>query len=752
MMEGDEQISDRDTDGDPGGRARRRSRGSAGRFARLCLKELRETLRDRRTIVTLVLMPLLVYPLLTMAFQRFLVTSFDTSREFVIGVGSERAKTRVKDFVDWGEYVLKREGAARGKDVVAKQDPSKPTVAIDREPIVTWKPVLNLEQEVIDGSIHVAIMLKESELGDSSPERVTPLVCELVYRADSPASKSALEHVQRRFRAANESLLRGQLRVLRRKLRELGADPKLSGGPVMSVRASERVVGDSGTALSLTTLIPLVLILMTITGAVYPAIDLTAGERERGTLEALMAAPVPRLGLLGGKYVAVLTVALLTAGANLVAMTVTLASTGLGVVLFGPSGLSLLVLLQVFALLVLFAAFFSAILLAVTSFARSFKEAQAYLIPLMLLSLAPGMMTLMPGLEFSRTLAVTPLVNIVLLARDLLQGTVDPLLALIAVVSTVFYAVAAIGLAARVFGTDALLYGSEASWSDLLRRPVRPRDAASIAGAMFCVVAVVPYCFIASNLVALQPDLSIQAKLLLNALATAAFFVALPLAAAFVQRVRIKDGFQLRAARPLAFAGAILLGLTMWPLAYEVYFLNKWIGLTGVSDQHVQYVERLVEQCRDMSPLVMLLALAVTPAVCEELFFRGYVFRSLIRASSVSSAILLGAVLFGAFHVVTLGVERFLPSTLLGLMLGWVCWRTGSVLPGILLHACHNGLVSMIAYYGDELAARGWGVEERTHLPVSWLAAATVGIALGVAIIVLAGSKPASNKVLSDDS
>lgn len=754
-MDGDEQISDKDTDGDPGSRARRRYRESAARFARLCLKELRETLRDRRTIVTLVLMPLLVYPLLTMAFQRFLVTSFDTSSEFVIGVDSEEAKTRVKRFVDLGEYVLKREGAARDKDVAAKQAPSKPMAAIDREPIVTWKPESNLEQKVIDGSIHVAIILKEGEPGSTSPETIVPPKCELVYRTDSPASKSALDYVQRRFRAANESLLRGQLRILRRRFRELGADPRLSGGPVMSVRATERVVGDPGTALSLKTLIPLVLILMTITGAVYPAIDLTAGERERGTLEALMAAPVPRLGLLGGKYVAVLTVALLTAGANLVAMTITLASTGLGEKLFGSSGLSLLVLLQVFALLVLFAAFFSAILLAVTSFARSFKEAQAYLIPLMLLSLAPGMMTLMPGLELSGILAITPLVNIVLLARDLLQGEVDPALAVVAVVSTVFYAIAAIGLAARVFGTDALLYGSEASWSDLLRRPARARNAASIAGAMLCLVAVFPCCFIVSSLVARRPDLSVQAKLLLNGVVTVIFFVGLPLAAGFVQRVRIKDGFQLHATGAFAFVAAVVLGLAMWPLAYEVYLLNKLIGLTAVSEQHVQVVKRLLEQCRDMSPLVILLALAVIPAVCEEFFFRGYVFRSLIRGSSALNAILLSAVLFGVFHVITtnlLTVERFLPSTLLGLMLGWVCWRTGSVLPGILLHACHNGLVLMIAYYGDELAARGWGVEERTHLPISWLAAATVGITAGVAIIMLAGSKPANNKVPSDSS
>ena len=70
--------------------------------------------------------------------------------------------------------------------------------------------------------------------------------------------------------------------------------------------------GEQAEGLSLAALVPLILILMTITGAVYPAIDLTAGERERGTLEVLIAAPIPRLGVLFAKYVAVLAVA--TAG------------------------------------------------------------------------------------------------------------------------------------------------------------------------------------------------------------------------------------------------------------------------------------------------------------------------------------------------------------------------------------------------------------------------------------------------------
>src|SRR5258708_38898226 len=79
---------------------------------------------------------------------------------------------------------------------------------------------------------------------------------------------------------------------------------------------------------------------MTVAGAVYPAIDLTAGERERGTLEVLVAAPIPRMGVLLAKYVAVLTVALLTAAANLLAMTTTILVGGFGTMLFGESGIT----------------------------------------------------------------------------------------------------------------------------------------------------------------------------------------------------------------------------------------------------------------------------------------------------------------------------------------------------------------------------------------------------------------------------
>src|SRR4029077_17423568 len=122
-------------------------------------------------------------------------------------------------------------------------------------------------------------------------------------------------------------------RKQRDQLNELGVKESLQTARV--VRKVDEPVPAEFAQLSLTAVIPLILILMTITGAVYPAIDLTAGERERGTLEILVSAPVPRMALLLAKYIAVVTVAMLTATINLVMMIATLQLSGLGQEVFG---------------------------------------------------------------------------------------------------------------------------------------------------------------------------------------------------------------------------------------------------------------------------------------------------------------------------------------------------------------------------------------------------------------------------------
>ncbi len=702
-------------------------RPAAGRLTRLCLKELREILRDRRTIVTLLLMPLLVYPLLSLGFQRMLLTSLDSSRQVrgVIAVRSQADFERVEQMLQYGELLIRDRPtpASPPKKPAAAENAKLPLPEPRIEMTLTVRP--NPEDDVAAGEADLAVLVQRGPASAGRNSSLGPLRCELVSRAGSTLSQAALDYVQERLQAVNEFSVQQQLRSLGRKLQ-------------YPARLTRRTVRGPDAALSLTTLIPLILILMTITGAVYPAIDLTAGERERGTLEALMAAPVPRLGLLAAKYVAVVTVALLTAGANLLAMTVTLSATGLSELLFGKSGMSLLVLGEIFALLILFAGFFSAVLLALTSFARSFKEAQAYLIPVMLLSLAPGLISLTPGVEFNALLAVTPLLNIVLLARDLIEGGVDPTLATAAVLTTALYALAAIGLAARVFGTDAILYGSEASWSDLFRRPPRARPVPSVSGAMFCLALLFPGSFLLRGLLAQMPGDSLSSRLAFNGVSTVVLFAGFPLAAAIVQRLPLRDTFRLHGARPLAFGGAMLLGLSLWPMAHEIYLLNEVIGLRALSAEQLDYAQKLLAALPEVPLWLVLAVLAVAPAICEEFLFRGYVLRALLAATSERNSIVISAVLFGIFHVLTtdaLAAGRLLPSTFLGLILGWVAWRTASAVPGMLLHACHNGLLLTLGYYRDELSARGWGVQEQAHMPAAWLATAAIGVIVGLSLV-----------------
>lgn len=700
---------------------------SLTRLARLCLKEWRETLRDRRTIVTLVLMPLLVYPLLSILLQRFLLTSLTDARDpvYLIGLKDEQHLPLLQRYLDAGGDLL-RQAAPQAAEVPGPAGTHPDGFVI--EPRVQWFGVLDLEQAVRTGQVDLGIVVVADDADPAAEGLPAVARYRLLYRRESALSRAAFEHVRDCIRAVNDDQLRQQAQALGARL-------------VLPAAIEPRALAGAEGAVSLTTLVPLILILMTITGAVYPAIDLTAGERERGTLETLMAAPVPRLGLLAAKYVAVLTVALLTAGANLLAMTVTLLSSGLSELVFGQQGLSMLVIFQVLALLVLFAAFFSAILLALTSFARSFKEAQAYLIPIMLLALAPGLLSLTPGLEFQTWLAFIPLVNIVLLARDVFEGTVDPSIAMLAVFSTLLYALAAIAVAARIFGTDALLYGSEGRWSDLFSRPMHERPVATLPAAMFCVALLFPGSVLLAGYLGQQEQLAMSHRLLLNALATILLFAAVPLAATRVQRVRLGTGFRLHRTGWLVPLAAAIWGLSLWPFAHEIFLLNRWIGLTTLSSEQVHAVSQMLQQLRTLSPLLLLFALAVVPAVCEELLFRGYLFAALERSTSGGRAIWVSALLFGLFHVVVgspASPERFLPSAFLGLVLGWLAWYSGSVLPGMVLHFFHNGLLLMLAYYRDAMMERGWGLQQQQHLPPSWLVAAGLAIATSGLILFLA--------------
>ncbi|MDB5337712.1 MAG: Abortive infection protein [Planctomycetaceae bacterium] len=703
------------------------------RLMRLTLKEMRETLRDRRTIMTLLLMPVLLYPLLTLAFQRFVLSSAANLKvEYILGFETEEASRIVGTCLQLAEGEAPSIRSTRKTPSLIelpKIANAKPT----EKPQIRYEITQHLERDVQDYRVDVGIRIKPNTRPQLRPDSDIAVDLELVYLPGNKLGERARDYMESLLNSASKSFLRFRLESLGLSQR---AEPvRVADAPLRDPEEMHNQM--------LSAIIPVVLILMTITGAVYPAIDLTAGERERGTMEMLVAAPVPRLGLLFAKYVAVLSVAFLTAGINLAAMTVTLLVSGMGTMLFGDRGLSLVTALEVFALLILFASFFSAVLLVVTSFARSFKEAQAYLIPLMLVSLGPGLTGLMPGIKLAGALQVAPLVNVVLLARDLLQGQASLFSAALVVGSTLLYAAAALGVAARIFGGHAILYESQTAWSDLFRRPTAPQPAPQVASAMLCLALLFPICFVLKGVLGQLAGERIEMQLLLTSLATFSAFMLLPWWAARLGNVPFSLAFAARRPPVLAVLGGVLCGLSLWPFAHELIVVLHNLGLVTIDESQFKGAQELIERCRQAPLALVLLTFAVLPGLCEEFCFRGYLFRSFETRLSGWQTILATGAIFGLFHLVAvdhLAIERLAPTTFLGCILGWIRWRTNSLWPGMCLHITHNGFLAALFYYENVLKAKGWDIEGEQHLPPTWIAGAVVVSGIGLTLIGWAGA------------
>ena len=682
------------------------------RLGRLIRKELSETLRDRRTIVTLVLMPILLYPLLSVAFQQFfLASSLLTGKAIEYPLGFV-AKDDVAPFFDRvlaGDQILQRKATSKE----AKENlPAEPKFILGTyDELEVELRAGRLDAIVRDARRAIKVTPPLPRGADFNPS----IQFEFVYLPSSPNAQGVLKYIEQRLAAVNE-------RDLVLILTKIGQP--LPGYVVRLTTAPLEETGSSS-IISLASLVPLILILMTITGAVYPAIDLTAGERERGTLEILVAAPVPRLSLLFAKYVSVVAVAVLTALINLVAMTVTLMLSGLGPLLFTNQELSVVTIIQVFGLLLLFAAFFSAVLLCITSFARSFKEAQAYLIPLMLVSLGPGVMGMIPGLTLSDW-AFAPLVNIVLLGRDLFEGGAELGPALLVIVSTLLYALAAIALAARIFGAESVLYSEQSSLGDLFRRPSAPQSYSGVTAALWCLALMIPLSFVlkgTAGLLVQNGVLEERALIFFGPPYAVVLFGILPGLFAWRGRLRVSSAYGLTVARWPAWVGGIALGVSLWPLLFA------GLALLDIRPSEFQQAlfEKVAEGFRQLTPGVKV-ALVVVPALLEEWFFRGYLYGALRQRAGAAATIAITAFLFGLMHFVLnmqLGLVRLLPSALMGIPLGWLRETSGSVLPGMLLHALHNACLVLLLQEG---------AEQSSTIEPWWVVAGSAGCVIGAAL------------------
>jgi sodium transport system permease protein len=213
-------------------------------------------------------------------------------------------------------------------------------------------------------------------------------------------------------------------------------------------------------AYMLSFLLPMLLVIMAVMGAFFPAVDLTAGERERGTFETTLLLPVPRLAVHQGKILAVTLSALLATGLNLTALALTAGHlwnsfAGGGELRFEPP---LVAFLAISPLALLFAFFVSAVLTGIAALAKSFQSGQALLGPVQMLFIVPAMAGAIPGLELTPATATIPVVNVVLAFRSLLRGENLPLEYGITAACLLLFAVLSTWLAVRLLSRESLLF------------------------------------------------------------------------------------------------------------------------------------------------------------------------------------------------------------------------------------------------------------------------------------------------------
>jgi sodium transport system permease protein len=475
---------------------------------------------------------------------------------------------------------------------------------------------------------------------------------------------------------------------------------------------------------------PFILVMWSLAGALYPAVDLCAGEKERGTMETLLISPAGREEIVWGKFLTIWVFSAATALLNLLSMALTawrFAAVALPGAAFSPW-----VLFWGVALLLPLSAFFSAICLAIGAYARSSKEGQYYLMPLFVITMPLIFLTLAPGVELNPFYSMVPVTGVALLLQRLMAAeTLDrglwlyfiPVLA-----PMVIYSWLALRWAIAQFQREEVLF-REAERLDLglwLRQLWRDKEALPSPGeAFFCFGLILALRW-------LSLGIGTQLSLLTyTGIAQVAFVAAPPLFMALVLTTRPLRGLALHNPPWWSWPAAILLALLVVPplALLTLAILRQFPALEALLEQY----QPLTRELRALAGrhglavrLEFLLVLGVLPALCEELAFRGFILTGLLRAFRPWTAILLSAFLFAVHQM---NVFQFAPHFLLGIVLGLLRARSGSVLPAMLFHLVYNLLIIAPALRAAEKGSGG------AEAPGIWV----VVVAAGCTLLACAG-------------
>jgi len=418
-------------------------------------------MRDRQTTLYTLVLPILLYP--------FLFWAMIQGSLFVEG---RREHTEVEVGVAAGHADLEPAGLAEFLERPERKSSESDEAPLNRVHVLPQHGPLSEEAarawlsspaEAGRGKNPDAVLFLAS---DEDGERAG---AKILYDSSNPRSQIALARLQGRMPGfvrearARAAVAAGRaepaLEPFRREASRDVAPPKARGAYVLSL------------------ILPLLFVIMAVIGAFFPAVDMTAGERERRTAETTMLLPVPRNAVHIGKILAVCVAALLATTLNLSALGLSAEH----LLRMMPArvtdrvDLPVRAFFQAAPLLLLFAFFVSSILTGVAALARTFKEGQALLGPVQILFVVPAMAGTLPGIQLSPALAGIPVVNVVLCFKSLLRGDSIALPYAITACSLAALSVAAIGLSVWTLSRESLLVADGGTaWSrfrGVLRSP-----------------------------------------------------------------------------------------------------------------------------------------------------------------------------------------------------------------------------------------------------------------------------------------
>ncbi len=657
-------------------------------------KEILDVIRDKKTILTMVILPVLLYPMLFLVIMQIMTMVMEEQEASTYYIAYENVAEEHKQALngwiagdeDDLEYILKE---------VESDNPKK-----------------DLEEEEIDAYITV----KETD---------SQVTFEIHYMYADTNSNTAAGMLKEEVESYSTKVAEDNA-----KAQGLDVDKLLY--PVVATM-DDQSSNESSVGSMLGGIIPFLLITSIVMGCIYPAIDATAGEKERGTLETLLTLPVGNMELIASKFLSVATIAVVSVFMNVLSMgivvaylysTMTALSDGANELELGTFIPAILITV---CCVIAFSLFISAITMIVCAFAKSFKEANNYVTPISLVVMLTGYVGIIPTVELNTTTSLIPVVNICLMIKNLLVFKYDFTLIVIVLLSNIIYAFVAVWVLSKVYNSESILFGESLSGIKLFekRSNIKKGSLPSVQESLLIMVVVLLLMVYVGGIV------TTSASLQVGLIVQQAFIGILPILAAFYIKADMKKTFSIKLPKVKDLFGAIIIGVGGICLNLLVSSLLSTVfpnNAEGMNEQYMQILD-------GVSFVQGLLLMALLPAVCEEIMFRGYMFTAFKNRMSLTKAIIIVSLLFGVSHM---SMIKILPTAVLGVVLAYTIHKSESIVTSSLIHFANNALAVVMMFYGTKIAFMN---DEAMTIPVMVVMGVMATVCIPVGSLILKGKK-----------